>query len=210
MIHIATVDLSTLDENAYQRLYALASPERRQQAERCLRKEVAQQCILAEAALRYALRSALGTDRVTLSNTKSGKPYITERSDFHFNLSHAGSWVVIAWADLPVGIDVETIRMDESKERLAQRFYHSREQAYLFAAQGQERAQRFFEIWTKKESYLKYLGTGIDRALNSFSVLDLPEVTFHSCLLENAVLTLCAADSEYDMISLTPEMLLSD
>ena len=33
-----------------------------------------------------------------------------------------------------------------------------------------ERAKRFTQIWALKESYLKYLGTGISTSLNWFSV----------------------------------------
>ena len=210
MIHIGTVDISTLDEGSFQTLYHLASTERQQKAKRYLRKPDAHRCIVADALLRYALRYSLGTDRVTLSKTHAGKPFLPERRDFHFNLSHSGRWVVLAWSRRPVGIDVETVCMDESKEHLARRFYHPDEQSYLFAASGPERAKRFYEIWTKKESYLKYQGTGINRSLSSFSVLHLPEVAFHTQPLEDAVLTLCAETTECQIIPVTVSMLLSE
>lgn len=210
MIHIAAVDISHADKETYQQLYAAASPERRQRADRYLRKEDAHRCIIAGGLLRYALRSALGTDQAAIARTSSGKPFIPDQEDFHFNLSHSGRWVVIAWASRPVGIDVETVLMDESKENLARRFFHTDEQAYLFAVSGENRARRFFEIWTKKESYLKYLGTGINRSLDSFSVLNAPDVSFHCQMLEGAVLTLCAEKTECRFIHLTPKMLLCD
>ena len=210
MIYIGTVDISTADETAYQQLYRLASQERRSRADRYLHKEDARRCIFAHGLLRYALRSALDTDQISPVRTASGKPFIPDREDFHFNLSHSGRWVVIAWASRPVGIDVETLLMDESKENLARRFFHADEQAYLFSVSGEDRAKRFYEIWTKKESYLKYLGTGINRPLDSFSVLDSPDVNFHCQLLEDAVLTLCAEKPECQFIHLTPKMLLPE
>lgn len=210
MIYIGAIDISTADEAANRQLYRLASRERRQRADRYLRKEDTHRCIIADGLLRYALRQTLGTDQVALAQTSTGKPFISDREDFHFNLSHSGRWVVIAWADRPLGIDVETVLMDENKEHLARRFFHRDEQAYLFSASGEDRAKRFYEIWTKKESYLKYLGTGINRPLDSFSVLDSPDVSFHSQLLEDAVLTLCAEKTECRFIHLTPKMLLAD
>ena len=208
MIYIGVVNLSDLEDRTYKQLYDRASSERRCQADRCFRIEDSHRCIVADGLLRYVLRKSFGTDQVTLCKTKAGKPYLVGREDFHFNLSHSGNWVVIAWADRAVGIDVEFLRSTENKDRLAQRFFHPQEQAYLAQARGQEWAWRFFEIWTKKESYLKYLGTGIDRALNSFSVFDLPEVSFISQRLEDALLTLCASNAQCQIISLTPEMLL--
>lgn len=208
MIDVGIVDIAGLSEEQYQQLYNLASEERRRRADRCLRREDAHRCIAADGALRYMLRHTLGTDQLPFAQTPSGKPFLPGTLDLHFNLSHSGRWVAIAWSDQPVGIDVETVRMDRCKEGLARRFYHREEQAYLF--QSPDWQCRFFEIWTKKESYLKYLGTGIDRALNSFSVFDLPSVNFHTQQLEDAVLTLCAAEIECQNIPLTPKMLLSD
>lgn len=212
MIQIGYVDLTLLDEGVYQRLYDRAGPHRRQRADRYLRREDALRCIAADALLRYVLRRTLGTDRVETAVTAEGKPFLRDRKDFHFNLSHSGHWVVIAWGCHPVGIDVEMIRMDESKLQLARRFFASDEQDWLFAAPEQERSLRFFEIWTRKESYLKYLGTGINRSLNSFSVLNprALEVTFRSEPLEDAMLTLCSQGCECKIIPVTGQMLLTD
>lgn len=206
MTSIALVDISTLDKETYQQLYTLASAERRQRADRYLRKEDAYRCIIADGLL----RRVLGADRWALSHTSQGKPFLQNREDLHFNLSHSGRWVVIAWADQPVGIDVEIVLMNESKERLAHRFFHKDEQVYVFAANGQAREQRFFEIWTKKESYLKYLGTGINCTLDSFSVFDLPDVAFYSQPIADAVITLCAADPECSVLFWTPQTLLAE
>ena len=210
MITVGIVDLSTVDENVFRTLLPLASPERRERATRYLREEDARRCIIADGLLRYALKQAFQTDRVPLATTPSGKPFVPNCNDFHFNLSHSGRWVVIAWGQAPVGIDVETIKMDDSKLRLAQRFFHPEENAYLLDASAQEQANRFFEIWTKKESYLKYLGTGIDRALSSFSVLHPKDTAFFTQVLEDAVLTLCAQEPECELISVSCGMLLGN
>lgn len=205
-MQIITVDISTLQESAYQRLYALASPERRQRADRYLRNEDRHRCIVADGLMRYVL----GSRYAKLELTPKGKPFLPGHEDLHFNLSHSGHWVVIAWGNAPLGIDVEMMCTDRSKEPLARRFFHPNELDYLLAAIGQEWVNRFFEIWTKKESYLKYLGTGIDRALNSFSVLDTQDVAFHTQFLEDAALTLCAQDPRCQILTLPPELLLQE
>ena len=210
MISVGYVDLSALSEEIYQRLYVQACPQRQRRANRYLRREDAYRCIVADGLLRYALRQALGTDQVETTVTAEGKPFLPGREGFQFNLSHSGRWVIIAWADTPVGIDVETIDMTDGKEQLARRFFSAHEQDYLFSAEGRERALRFFEIWTKKESYLKYLGTGINRSLSSFSVLKPLEGAFSTHLLEDALWTLCAQNPKCQITRVTPEMLLSE
>lgn len=209
MINIAAVDLSALDEQSYRTLYQRASADRQKKADRYLRQEDSQRCIAADGLLRYAMKQALGTDRLEISQTPKGKPFLPDQDSFHFNLSHSGRWVVIAWGDRPVGIDVEVMDYDDGKEQLARRFFHGDEQDYVFAEQGQERSKRFYEIWTKKESYLKYLGTGIDCALNSFSVLQPTDAFFDSRSLEDAVLTVCSQEPTCQFIPVTVEQLLS-
>lgn len=210
MIQVRYIDISALTESEYGKLYDRAFRSRQEKADRYLRMEDRHRCIIADALLRHALRRSIGTDQVELARTPDGKPYLPGREDFHFNLSHSGRWVAIAWSDRPVGIDVELLAMDEGKEQLARRFFRSDEQEYLFVAHGQSRAQRFFEIWTKKESYLKFQGTGINRPLNSFSVLQVPDVDFCTHFLEDAVLTLCAQGSECQIIPLSLDALFSE
>jgi 4'-phosphopantetheinyl transferase len=115
--------------------------------------------------------------------------------------------VVIAYGESPVGVDVERIRMDSGKENIARRYFTPEEQEYLFSAGEAEKAERFFEIWTAKESYLKYLGTGLRRSLNSFSVV--PDgtglgVRFTGRWLGDSYLTVCTRQEDITFTQLTP------
>ena len=193
MIHVICTDISGLKESDYDDLYAKASPERKCRADRCRRREDALRCVAADALLRYAL----GTERYTLEKERNGKPYIVERTDFHFNLSHSGCWVVLAWGSSEVGVDVEKIRMDTDLLAIAKRFYAPEEQCYILEEPEQSR-RRFFEVWTAKESYVKYLGTGLQKNLASFNVLSLePKVRLYQRELPGGYcLCLCTAETE--------------
>lgn len=101
----------------------------------------------------------------------NGKPYVENLDGFHYNLSHSGDWVVLAWGDSEVGVDVEQLRESANLERITRRFFTEEERTYIFApVEEQERNRRFTKIWTCKESYVKYLGTGLAKSLESFSV----------------------------------------
>jgi len=206
MTQIRCIDITQLQPGDYERLYEKASPERKKRADRYLRQEDSIRCIVAEALLRLVP----GFDAGDLDYTEVGKPYFKDHSKPHFNLSHSGRWVVIAWGDSPLGIDVEQIQMDAGKEAVARRFYRSDEQAYVFSAEGENRARRFYRVWTMKESYLKYLGTGITVSLNSFSALrDCLGVTFSSEFLPDACMTLCASDDITNCRILLPGQLMA-
>ena len=49
MIQILCADVSSADESVYNRLYTQASPERKRQADHCLRREDKLRCVAAAA-----------------------------------------------------------------------------------------------------------------------------------------------------------------
>lgn len=196
MIYLRYVDIRKMTLKDRQRLYEQAGEHRQKRANRYRQQEDFDRCIVAEALLRYGA----GTGNYQVERTSRGKPFLKDRPEFHFNLTHSGPWVAIAWSDAPVGVDVEVFRENVQCQKLAGQFFCPDEQAYLQAEPSQE-LRRFFGLWTQKESYLKYLGTGLTKSLSSFSVLE-PEklgVCFTGWELEGAVMTLCANASEVDI-----------
>lgn len=83
-----------------------------------------------------------------------------------FNLSHSGDWVVLALADRgAVGVDVEHHGRRNNLDGISGRFFQPAENTALAALPKEDWHQRFFELWTLKESYVKALGRGIATAL---------------------------------------------
>lgn len=68
-----------------------------------------------------------------------------------------------------MGVDVERIRSADLK--IARRFFTDNEYRYITKT-GSDIDIRFFEIWTKKEAFIKYIGKGLSIPLNSFDVFD--------------------------------------
>ena len=95
-----------------------------------------------------------------------GKPFLAA-GGVEFNLSHSGGWVVCAVSDQPVGIDVEEIRPVERD--VAAYCFSPTEQEWLAMA-GVSWLDRFYQLWTLKESYVKALGQGLSRPLTSFAL----------------------------------------
>ena len=99
---------------------------------------------------------------------EKGKPYFKHIPDLFFSISHTDGLTVIALSDCEVGIDVE--RLKKADLRIIKRFL--KEEADYITECDSDR--RFFEIWTKKEAYLKCKGTGLSGGLKSVNVLKLP------------------------------------
>ena len=98
-----------------------------------------------------------------------GKPYFKYLNNFYFNVSHSHDLQVVAICDCEVGVDIQRLR--KADLRVARRFTQ-RERDYILE---QDCDMRFFEVWTKKEAYLKYKGIGLKGGLNSFDVFNIPE-----------------------------------
>lgn len=96
-----------------------------------------------------------------------GKPYLSGHSHIQFNISHSGDWIVGAFSNQPVGIDIEKVIPIDLK--IATTFFSYKEQSFL-QSDGSD-YQSFYEIWAAKESYLKATGMGLSIPLDSFYVI---------------------------------------
>lgn len=99
---------------------------------------------------------------------KFGKPYFSN-SKIQFNLSHSGGYVIAAVSGERIGIDIQRIKQD--KHRIAEKNFLGSECAYINEKEDEMlMQQRFCEIWTIKEAYLKNIGIGLRKPLNSFEI----------------------------------------
>lgn len=206
MIQIYAVNISQ-SERLYDSLYEKASLERRLRADRCHSRKSAMECLASEALLRYGLRTVYGIEQYSVEANPYGKPRLAEFSDVHFNLSHSGPWVVLALGSSAVGIDVQTAREAGREEAVAHRFFSQAEQQFVFQSE-QDREKRFLQIWTMKESFLKYLGTGLKKPLTSFCVCSMEDPCFFTNWLEDDCLCLCTQEPEYHLEIIPAENLL--
>lgn len=81
----------------------------------------------------------------------------------HFSISHSAGLVLLAIADVPVGVDVQQVpSLDVVVE--AQSELHPVEAAELAGLPSEDRPTAFARAWARKESYLKGIGTGLSRS----------------------------------------------
>lgn len=104
-------------------------------------------------------------DEIEILRTPKGKPYF-QGIPIQFSLSHSGNIMVCAMGRNEVGIDVQHIRHARTIE-VAQRFFSSEESDYV--TQNGEKA--FFELWARKEAFVKYIGEGISYGFQNFSLI---------------------------------------
>ncbi len=94
------------------------------------------------------------------------KPYVVGRTDIQFNLSHSGDYVLAVLAPFEVGCDIQRMEKTGREDQLAARFFTPQEQAAF--ADGMS----FYQLWARKESWIKCDGRGMTEDLRSFSVVE--------------------------------------
>ena len=159
------------DPAVFEAAYRAASPDRRQKVDRL--RETEDQCrsLGAEMLLRLALRR-VGVEPVELAFTynAAGKPSLTTPESVSFSLSHSGDFVLCAVADGDVGCDVEQV--SGVRPNLARRFFDAAEADHIDAQPTPDaQTDLFARYWTLKESFLKAIGAGLSRPLNSFRIV---------------------------------------
>lgn len=165
--------IPSLSENEFHSLLPLVSQEKQDRIKRFHFFQDAQNALLGDilARLEICRFTGLHNRALKFSVNEYGKPFLTSLPSIHYNISHTGHYVACAIADEPVGIDIECIKPIDLK--IAERFFAPDETAYIVDKMS---LYRFFEVWTKKESRIKWEGKGLSKPLPSFSVLDSVEL----------------------------------
>ncbi len=128
-------------------------------------------------------------------------------SNFHFSVSHTKGVVAYARHTKKCGIDVEGKQID--KYNIAESYFTPDEFFYIRSSDDADNA--LTEIWTKKEAYIKMLGTGLYTSLESFNVIssDISDTIF-SFNKNGFTISFCSEaflEDGFDISEMTPFMI---
>jgi 4'-phosphopantetheinyl transferase len=150
------------DELARYRRYQVPHAARTFLAARVLlRSALSQYCAITPADWRFET-NPWGRPRIATSNAPAG---------LSFNLSHKpGCVACLIGYGRALGVDVEDTAAGRPHVlELVERFFSPSEAAELRALSVERQCDRFYELWTLKESYIKARGMGLSLGLSRFS-----------------------------------------
>jgi 4'-phosphopantetheinyl transferase len=128
--------------------------------------------VACRAGVRRILASRTSVDPATIRFCygRHGRPYLADNPlDLRFSVSHtSGHAVVAVTRQRDAGIDIEVIRRIDHLDSLAQRYLSPVEIEQL--ARAHDRVLGFWKVWTRKEAYVKALGTGLSGPICEFAV----------------------------------------
>ncbi|MEV6734938.1 4'-phosphopantetheinyl transferase superfamily protein [Streptomyces sp. NPDC051364] len=153
-------DTATLDAAERERAEALAQPADRIRftaAHVALRAVLGSYLAVPPTEVRYA------REECPCCGAPHGRPALHGfPEDLHFSLSHRSDLVLIGVSQAPIGVDVELVSDIQESDELAL-MLHPDEQAEAQALNPVRRPRAVARLWTRKEAYLKGLGTGLGR-----------------------------------------------
>lgn len=122
---------------------------------------------------RFCAATALGSSQplsqVVFRETKNGRPYVAERSEYWFSFSSSRSGFLGAWSSsYGIGVDLEERTRNLDAVKIAQQFYADSEASVVEKAGGLERLRVFCQFWSFKEAALKSIGEGLPYGLDAF------------------------------------------
>jgi 4'-phosphopantetheinyl transferase len=169
-IHIWTIALD--DEPMLASLVDVLSGEERVRAARFRTTELRVRFVVAHGAMRTILSKYLGIPphAIRFETTESGKPY-APGAGLTFNLARSEGLALCAITVAGrIGVDVERVRPVEDEDALVHRYFAPAEMRQYEAVRSQDRTAAFFSAWTRKEAFVKAIGSGLQRELDSFEV----------------------------------------
>jgi 4'-phosphopantetheinyl transferase len=151
-------------------LQAQLSVRESAKAARYYREIDRQSSIVARGALRILLAGYTGipASEIEFGYCENGKPHLVD-SEVTFNVSHSADWVVLAMGcSRAIGVDIERIKRSMDVNAIARRYYSPQELEWLKASDDQPTA--FFQLWARKEAYVKACGSTLFSELKRVSV----------------------------------------
>jgi 4'-phosphopantetheinyl transferase len=171
MTKIKAVRIDWYSDYEYEQFREVVSETKRLCIDRYKNRKDYQRTLLGDVLARNMLGefTLISSKDLIIDTDENGKPFAVNASGIYFNISHSGDWVVCVVSDKQCGIDVEKISDIDIK--VAERFFTPNEYAILKREEYNGWRSLFFEFWTIKESYIKYVGKGLKIPLNSFEIV---------------------------------------
>jgi 4'-phosphopantetheinyl transferase len=165
------LDLDALSSDISWAIEILSADERRRtaafHAERARRRFAA-----CRAALRRILAPTASVEpaAIRFRYSRYGRPELADNPlDLRFSVSHSSGHAVVAVTrQCDLGIDIEVCRRIDHLDSLALRYLAPVEIEQL--ARADDRVRGFWKVWTRKEAYVKALGTGLSERICEFAV----------------------------------------
>lgn len=152
---------------------AIMPPDEIERSERYFQIKDRNRYIVSRGALRNIFSKYLSQqpESVQFKIGLNKKPHLinTGNVQISYNISHSGDWILLAITNSEIGADTEFKEPDFNYKDIINDCFSEEEVDYIKQDQSVE---RFYLLWTRKESLTKATGKGLDDDLKIIPSLD--------------------------------------
>jgi 4'-phosphopantetheinyl transferase len=176
-VWIAELDQSVNQVREFEEILAL---EERRRAERFHFENDRNRFIVGHGILRRILGRYLGIEPCLLKFFRGafGKLYLPNDLNsrlINFNISHSGTIALFAFTrNREIGVDVEKVRPIANMDQISKLFFSKRENTVFQMLPSSQKTKAFYNCWVRKEAFIKAMGMGMFRPLDTFEVSLVP------------------------------------
>ena len=135
------------------------SPERKIRANMLFNEQEKERFVIAEEITSQIISRCFNIENAEICGKVSEKPYIKNHENISFSRSYCNDTLCIAVENGGrIGVDCETVK--KADDGVMRYFFTANEKNYI--ADSDDKDFAFSLIWTRKESYIKCLGKGLD------------------------------------------------
>lgn len=109
---------------------------------------------------------------IEITHSETGKPQSSSEIEFNTSSTHGASTLIVSKSN-PVGIDIECVNKIDDVRLIAENYFSENENKIL--VQNYFDAVTFLTFWTRREAFLKMIGTGL---INEMKFLDFSDGEF--------------------------------
>ena len=99
-------------------------------------------------------------EKLIIRYNKYGRPKIANKKNknFDYNISHSGDWIILAYGQGMIGVDIEKIKPIDTD--VVNTCFCSVEIDHI-KKNSKEELENFYRFWVLKESFIKAIGKGV-------------------------------------------------
>jgi 4'-phosphopantetheinyl transferase len=157
------------DDDHYRSYWPVLDADEQAHAERMKNDLLHKRYVEVHGRLRNVLAQMLNEppELINIKKFDHGKPYLADRPELVFNLSHSENIMVIAVAwGCQLGVDIECCKSRGSLAGLVDKCFAEEEIAYWNKLPEDQKVMEFYRFWTRKEAFVKATGRGIGLGLH--------------------------------------------
>ncbi len=110
-------------------------------------------------------------NKIDIDFNIEGKPYIKNTNNIFFNISHSKDIAICSFASSNIGCDIEKLDNSRINIDIINKIASKEEQEYFAKVSIENKKEEFLKLWTYKESFVKYKGSGL-KDIKNISIYD--------------------------------------